>query len=208
MPSNNVGDSLPGALALCVRARMFGAMSLKGLRKSSGKPCYKLAPLTALSERHLAIIGAFIYGIDGQEVGLEDVAKHFKVRQRYVTHLLGEPLVKAELARQSAALRASYAPGAIRRIGNIALRSEDERNVISAGKLILGEDAKASVNVAVQVNNQLNTEFRPGYVIRLPASSSQSEPRPASPILDHAPQHPDPHPRDHAAPDLASQAQS
>ncbi len=106
---------------------------------------------------------------------LSNAAKLLGIRwptARLISDSAGYQRVHAEMM---VALRNGAKPKALHRIiGLVDERGDgkaaDRKVQLEAAKTVLGEDAKG-VSVNVNVNTQVNTDFRPGYVILLRADA-------------------------------------
>jgi len=122
-----------------------------------------------LNERQKTLVDLLAHGLTMEQAG-----KRLGVSLKYVRGAIRDPLFKSELAIMRDTLRLSAQPEAVHKIiETMRTMGEggtgDRRLQFDAAKSILGEDGKAPT-VNVQVNNQMNADFRPGYVIRLPSS--------------------------------------
>ena len=113
----------------------------------------------------------------GKPLGPKQVRQVLGCPYSYVTGLMLDPVFKLEMAKAISAVRAGYAPAVIARLGDIALESPDEGKAIAAGRVILGEDAKAPmVNVSVATQTNVAQDIRPGYIVRLPPDLERKRP--------------------------------
>jgi hypothetical protein len=121
-------------------------------------------------------LGYLVHGLDdpvdgkphipvGRPLSPQHVAELLGVRRRYVLNLLSDPTFKTEFNAALALKRQAATPEALHRITEI-VGSDNEGVALRAAQVIIGDDAKPSINVAVQTNVG---EIKPGYVIRLPA---------------------------------------
>ena len=121
-------------------------------------------PLVELTDLHRTIIGRLVYGEpDAKECkpqSVAEIADALKIRRAHIRDLMGEPLFKAEVARQTDNLRKGAHPEAVQTMIGLlkwAGNTPADANVkLNAAKAVLGDDVK---NPSVTVNNQVNIAY-------------------------------------------------
>jgi hypothetical protein len=157
----------------------------KMLKELKNVPATRRPSNSGLTPRAQVVLALMTYGIErqdpdhpnipvGKPLGAYQIAEILGVRRRYVHNLLADAVFKTELGQALTQMRQGYAAKAINRIGEI-IDSEDEDVALKAAKAILGEDVKGPV-VSVNVQTNVGTQIRPGYVIRLPADLTHPDP--------------------------------
>jgi hypothetical protein len=178
---------------------MGNAKMLKDLKNI---PATRRSNNAALTPRAQTVLGYLAHGIDkpdpnhpdiptGRPLGPYQVAAILGVRRSYVRGLMADPVFKAEMARATADARAALQPKAVHALGELLDwqgegKAADANVRANAARTIMGDDAKAGVNMRVNVNSQAGVVLKPGYVIRLPALDKQA------PIIDAKPIEPKP----------------
>jgi hypothetical protein len=139
-----------------------------------------------LSARARYALGYLIHGVDepipgkpdipvGRPLSPSAVAELLGVRRRYVLGLMSDPTFKTEFNAALALKRQAATPAALHRITEI-VGSKNEGVALRAAQTIVGDDTRgSSVNVNVLQNN-VDAEIRPGYVIKLPPDIDDAEP--------------------------------
>jgi hypothetical protein len=156
-------------------AKAMNALAKRGMHKP---------PLTALNEKQRQVLSLLVHGLDhadanrpdvpvGRPLSAPEIAETLGCRRSYVRDLLSDPLFKTEMAKAVADARAALQPKALATLSeNLDWvgegKSADANVRNNAARTIMGDDAKA-FSVNVQVNNQVNTGIRPGYVLDLGA---------------------------------------
>ena len=142
------------------------------------KPSRAGQTLTSLNERHREIIDLLVYGIDGKLLTTNQIAERLRMRPGYVHGLMSDPLFRSQHDLAWQIKRDAAKPAALNKIIETVHRHgegavADARLQLDAAKTILGDEVKSSPAVNVQINNQVGVQFKPGYVIRLPAQPEQ-----------------------------------
>jgi hypothetical protein len=165
------------------RARGRAYLLLKAMKTLTKRGKLK-PPLTALNERQRQVLSLLVHGLNhadadrpdvplGRPLSAPEIAETLSCRRSYVRDLLSDPLFKTEMAKAVADARAALQPKALATLSeNLDWvgdgRSADANVRTNAARTIMGDDAKA-FSVNVQVNNQVNSGIRPGYVLDLGA---------------------------------------
>jgi hypothetical protein len=172
---------------------IHGVTKIKdGVPAVAADPLHKVRRAVGLTKpykHHEELANRMVYGAgDGKPLSLEDAARSLGMRLKNARSIFRTSQFQAQLAEMIDQMRRGARPAAIGKAVELMHEAGDgkaaDRSVqLKAAKLILTDPpVAATVNVGVQVNNQV--DIRAGYVIRL----RPDEPAPAPPVIEATPE--------------------